>query len=50
MLQMLEIIALVELNYPDRLEQFFQGFSFALLIAPPELDYTSSQLVNADRD
>ena len=30
-LQMIELFALLDLNYPPRLEQFFHGFSFTLL-------------------
>ena len=38
-LQMIEIIALVAVDYPNQLLQFFQGFDFTLLMVPESLNF-----------
>ena len=39
-LQEVELLALVDLNYPTKLDQFFIGFEFASLHAPEGADLT----------
>ena len=40
-LQEVEILALVDLNYPTKLDQFFLGFKFASLHPPESADLTA---------
>ena len=49
-MQIIEIIALIELNYPEELDQFFHGFEFTFLNAPSEVNFVEIYLLEPDED
>ena len=49
-LQLMELMALIELEYPDKLEQFFHGFEFALMNTPPKLNFVKRHLIEEGKD
>ena len=38
-IQTIEVMALIELPYPEKLEQFFDGYKFALLLNSPSMHF-----------
>ena len=48
--QIIEMVALIELNFPDRLEQFFHGYEFALLNTPEQVNAVQIALDEPKRD
>ena len=49
-LQIIEMVALIELNYPEKLNQFYHGFEFTLMNTPSELNLVSRMFIKPEKD
>ena len=49
-LQIIQIAALIDLEYPPKLDQFYHGFKFTLLNTPPELNFVNILFITPGSD